>query len=372
MEKHWEKEKPLFLLFLDIQKAYDSIPREHIWACLKKLKVRDSLIAKVKMLYEKTSSCVQVGCGLSDWFETKRGVQQGSALSPILFIIVMDAIIKNLKEKGQENLHAFAFADDVVIWGDSEKDVEERLQRWNQKFERYGLNINKDKTVVLKVQKGDNEPKIMLNGTKLDSVSEFKYLGSIVSKDNLAKWEVNNRISKAMHFYHQVRQLLWDKQVPLKTKVTLYKSYYTPILTYSLETITLTRRDNSKLQAAEMKFLRTMIQKTRKDKIRNEKIREEVKIEDSILQKIQKSRLKWFGHVNRMSANKTARREYVREIRGRRPVGRPRKKWTDLVKEDVQERGQNWERIVKEEWFMDRQRWKGLVYHTRETGAGQR
>lgn len=81
MEKYWEKGKDL-IVFVDLEKAYDSVPRDKIWDCLRKHNVPESLIKKVQMLYDGCESCVQVGGGRSKWFKTKRGVQQGSSLSP--------------------------------------------------------------------------------------------------------------------------------------------------------------------------------------------------------------------------------------------------------------------------------------------------
>ena len=131
----------------------------------------------------------------------------------------------------------------------------------------------------------------------------------------------------------------------------------------------LPKRDDSRIQASEMKFLRSMIQKTRKDKVRNEKIREQAGINQSLKETITRARLRWFGHVKRMTEGRIAKQWLHTEITGKRPVGRPRKRWLDQVKEDITSKGINWNEVLKEQCYMNRPKWKALVNHTRETGV---
>ena len=229
-------------MFLDIEKAFDSVPRTAIWECLMKKNVPMELIQSVKMLYDDCYSCVQVGNGYSDWFQTCRGVQQGSALSPLLFITIMDEIIKEVKQTTNMDLKAFAFADDIVIWGNSEMEVQERLNVWNDHLKKYGLKVSATKTAAMSVNRQVSKDNIMLEGVQLETVKQYQYLGSIISRDNRIQLELNNRIQKSSQFYQQVRYLLWNKQVPLRSKQTLFQTYFVPILTYGLETCTTTKK----------------------------------------------------------------------------------------------------------------------------------
>ena len=142
------------------------------------------------------------------------------------------------------------------------------------------------------VLKNDGEPigEIHIEGKQLNKVEKFKYLGSVISSEGLVEDEVSNRIWSAGNFYNVIKDLVWNEYVPLKCKKTIYQTYYPPILTYSSETW---------MQTAEMRFVRTMCGKTRKDWIRNENLREMVQIE--------RSRLKWYGHVKRMDGARLPR-----------------------------------------------------------------
>lgn len=369
-EKYWEYGKNLVIAFVDIEKAYDSVPRNKIWECLEDLNVPKYLIDKVKMLYQKCYSCVQIGNGRSEWFETKRGVQQGSALSPLLFVIVMDKVIKSIKKTDSET-NALVFADDVLLWGETEAEVQKKLNKWNDTFKNFGLKMSKTKTVEMTINREGTSSNIFLEGTKLESVSHFKYVGSTISKDNTVKQEILNRTQKASNFYNQVRSLLWDCKIPQKAKTIMYHTYFVPILTYGLEACTLLNKDFSRIQATEMRFIRTMNQTTRKDKIRNEVNRKVAGIEVPITSIIKKRRLQWYGHIMRMNRERPARKYFDLNLPGRRPRGRPRKRWIETVRSDVEERGLKWEDVLEQKMYEDRRRWRGLVHHTRETGVGK-
>lgn len=137
------------------------------------------------------------------------------------------------------------------------------------------------------------------------------------------------------------------------------KLYFKPILTYASETWTMTKKDQSRIQAIDMKFLRSTIQKTRRDKIRNEEIRDKLNME-KLQDTIDNSRIKWMGHIMRMEEERLPKQALKLKGRGKRPLGRPRKRWLDQVKEDVEKRGVTWQDIVEGRMWQDRDRWRLL------------
>jgi hypothetical protein len=99
--KNWEYGRDLFLVFIDYEKASDSIDRSKIWSCLTKLKISPGIVNRIKQTYEITTNCVKINMGKTGWFETKGGVRQGSILSPILFNVIMNEICLKMKEKNR-------------------------------------------------------------------------------------------------------------------------------------------------------------------------------------------------------------------------------------------------------------------------------
>ncbi|KAL1446167.1 hypothetical protein WDU94_012371, partial [Cyamophila willieti] len=100
--------------------------------------------------------------------------------------------------------------------------------------------------------------------------------------------------------------------------------------------------------------------KKRRDRIRNEICRNTVGVE-RIQERIERSRLKWFGHMNRMSQDRIPKQMFDMEMEGRRRRGRPRLRWKDTLFKDMEKRGQDPNIVMCERRFNDRQWWRGFV-----------
>ena len=91
-ERFMSKKKPLYFAFVDLEKAFDRVPRAVLEWSLRALVVDDWLIKVIMAMYKNTKSLVSVNGVLGDEFDVKVGVHQGSVLSPILFVIVLEAL----------------------------------------------------------------------------------------------------------------------------------------------------------------------------------------------------------------------------------------------------------------------------------------
>ena len=111
-EKYLAANKRLYMAFVDLEKAFDRVPRKVIWWALRKLGVDEWIVRLVQGMYSNARSRVHVGEGYSEEFEVKVGVHQGSVLSPLLFIIVLEALSREFRcGVSWEDL----YADDLVI-----------------------------------------------------------------------------------------------------------------------------------------------------------------------------------------------------------------------------------------------------------------
>src|SRR3989442_865967 len=90
--------KELWIAFVDLEKAFDRVPRDVLWWALRRVGVEEWLIKVIKSIYEGCTTSVRMNGEESENFEVKVGVHQGSVLSPILFNIVMQAIAENFKK----------------------------------------------------------------------------------------------------------------------------------------------------------------------------------------------------------------------------------------------------------------------------------
>ena len=111
-EKYLGKKKNLYFAFIELEKAFDRVPREVVWWAMRKLGVEEWLVRVVKSLYENARSRVRVNDTFSDEFEVKVRVHQGSVLSPLLFIMVLEALSLEFRSGCPWEL---LYADDLVL-----------------------------------------------------------------------------------------------------------------------------------------------------------------------------------------------------------------------------------------------------------------
>ena len=125
---------------VDLEKAFDRVPQKVIWWALRKLGVEEWIVRLVQGMYANARSRVRVGEGYSEEFE----VHQGSVLSPLLFIIVLEALSREFcSGVPWEDF----YADDLVIIAESLEECVRRLLTWKEAMEKKGLKnkCRKDK-----------------------------------------------------------------------------------------------------------------------------------------------------------------------------------------------------------------------------------
>ncbi|EYC32664.1 hypothetical protein Y032_0002g1031 [Ancylostoma ceylanicum] len=191
IEKHREKQKALHVAFLDLKKAFDRVPHELIWYALGKHAIPEELIEWVRILYARPRSQVQAPAGTSAEFPITVGVHQGSALSPLLFILVIDAVTRDLQKPAPWTL---LYADDVMIAAEDKYELERQTQAWSDRLAQFGLRLNVTKTEYLTTDV-NQICIISVGGTDLPRTEAFKYLGSTVSFDDCLSHEVTARIN---------------------------------------------------------------------------------------------------------------------------------------------------------------------------------
>ena len=104
--------KPLYMAFVDMEKAFDRVPRNFIWWAMRKLGIDEWLVRLVQSMYKDVRSRVRVGDGYSEAIGVGVGVHQGSVLSPLLFIIVLEATSREFRTGCPREL---LYADDLMI-----------------------------------------------------------------------------------------------------------------------------------------------------------------------------------------------------------------------------------------------------------------
>ena len=145
----------------------------------------------VEVMYERTKGRIVVGSGLSEKFPVNIGLRQGSALNPLLFIVVMDIISRNISTKNV--LRKMMYADDLAIIAGSKQDLQEVLEEWKGVFKKHGLRMSIEKTEVMWAGHQREELNIRLDGKEIKQVDGFVYLGGMVTEDGHSAIEVQWR-----------------------------------------------------------------------------------------------------------------------------------------------------------------------------------
>lgn len=359
MDKHWEYAKPLYIAFLDLEKAFDRVPRDRLWEMLEKYQIPYHLRRAVRSTYNTSISKVSTGVGDEVWFETTTGVRQGSILSPLLFILYLDQVIHEVA-KEQPVMNVLAYADDIAQLDSSEQDLQEHLNKWHECFTKYGLKLNIQKTEVVVLARSRINTNTSLNNQTIKQVSTFKYLGSTISEDGLIDHEIIARIKKFSQNVGFLYRLLKDKNVPKKVKKIILVGILRPILLYGSETWTISKNNMKKITAADMKVVRMINGVTKMDKIRNVNLCARLKI-PLIAEKVKSSQLKWYGHVMRRSDDHPASQALNFTIKSTRPTGRPRKRWLQYIDDYLQERGTSLQKVNRSRTYDDRDEWRKIA-----------
>ena len=353
MEKYREGQKELHCVFVDLEKAYDKVPREEVWYCMRKSGLAEKYVRIVQDMYDGSTTAVRCAVGVTEGFEVKVGLHQGSALSPCLFAMVMDRMTDEIREEAPWTM---MFADDIVICSESKEQVEEKLESWRYALERRGMKVNRRKTEYMCVnERQDNSSgTVKMQGEEVAKVEDFKYLGSTVQSNGECGREVKKRIQAGWNGWRRMSGVICDRRVPARVKGKVYKVAVRPAMLYGLETVALTKRQEAEMEVAELKMLRFSLGVTRMDKIRNEYIRGTAQV-GKFGEKTREARLRWYGHLRRKDDGYIGRRMLRMELPGKRKRGRPKRRFMDVVKEDMAEVE------VTEEDTVDRRNWRKKI-----------
>ncbi|KAK3560402.1 hypothetical protein QTP86_008477 [Hemibagrus guttatus] len=236
----------------NLEKAYDRVPREELWYCMRKSGVAEKYVRVVQDMYERSRTVVRCAVGQTEEFNVEVGLHQGSALSPFLFAIVMDQLSEEVR---QESPWTMMFADDIVICSESREQVEENLERWRFALERRGMKVSRSKTEYMCVNEREGSGTVRLQGEEVKKVQEFKYLGSTVQSNGECGKEVKKRVQAGWNGWRKVSGVLCDRKISARIKGKVYRTVVRPAMLYGLETVSLRKRQESELEVAELKML---------------------------------------------------------------------------------------------------------------------
>ena len=142
-EAYIRKNRNLFFAFVDLGKAFDRVPRKVLWWALRKVGIPELIIRVIQVMYQNARSQVRVNNSFSDVFDVQVGVHQGSVLSPLLFVIVIEALSREFCSSCPWEL---LYTDHLVLIADTMDELLSKLGNWKKHLEAKGLRVNMGKT----------------------------------------------------------------------------------------------------------------------------------------------------------------------------------------------------------------------------------
>ena len=321
VEKRLEVQGSMALGLVDLEKVFDTLPREMVMTTLWWMGVPEAEVRMVEGTYKNPTSRVVVEEGASDEFELNIGVRQGSVLSPLLFIAVMDLIGGNTVMK--DAMKKLPYADDLAVVANGKHELKEKLEEWNGLFTRHGLKINVEKTVVLHRPK-EGRAGHRAGGEETDSVEQFRVprRGIVWRREDGARGTLKSTGR--------------SERVESSCRVMVMSTCVTPACLYGTETLALTELQQQRLQVCENNWVRKIARVTRADMRRMAGLREETGVQRSMSE-----RADYSGQdtKKRMTDCRLPKRSAELREQGRRRRGRSMLRWEDCVKRDVSRGG---------------------------------
>ncbi|CAH8505513.1 unnamed protein product [Schistosoma curassoni] len=300
VEQSIEWNSSLYINFIDYEKAFDSVDRTTLWKLLRHYDVPQKIVNIMQNSYGGLHCKIVHGGQLTKSFEVKTDVRQGCLLSPFLFLLVIDWIMKTSTSEGKHGiqwtsrmqLDDLDFADDLALLSTTSVATASAA---------VGLNIHKGKSKILRYNTACTNL-ITIDGEDLEDVKTFTYLGSIIDEQGGSDADVKARNSKARAAYLQLKYIWNSKQLSTNTKVGIFNTNVKTVLLYGAETWRTTESIIQKIQVFINNCLRKILQIHWPDTISNNVLWERTN-QIPVEEEIRKKRWKWIGHRLRKAPN---------------------------------------------------------------------
>jgi len=263
-------------------------------------------------------------------------------------------------------------SDDVNILGGSVHTVKENAEALVVATKEIGLEVNADKTKYMVKPRDRNAGRghsMKIDNSSIERVEEFKYLGTTITDQNSIQEEIKSRLKLRNACYYSVQNLLSSRLLSKNLKIKIYRTIILLVVLCGCETWSLTLREEHRLRMFENRVLRKVFGPKRDEetgewrKLHSEELNDLYSL-PNIVRVVKWRRMRWAGHVARMGEDRGVHRVLVGKPEEKRPLGRPRRRWEDNIKMDIQEVGGgrgDWMELVQ-----DRDKWRALVGTVRD------
>ena len=229
LEKQESSRKNIYFCFIDYTKAFDCVDHNKLWKFLKEMGIPDQLTCLLRNLYAGQETTVRTGHGTTDWFQIGKGVHQDCILSPCLFNLNVEYIMRNagLEEAqagimiARRNFNNLRYADDTTFMAESEEELKSLLMTVKEESEKVGLKLNIQKTKIIAFSPITSW---QIDGETMKRVADFVFGGSKITADGDCSHEIKRCILLGRKVMTKLDSVLKSREIALSIKVHLVKA----------------------------------------------------------------------------------------------------------------------------------------------------
>jgi hypothetical protein len=251
-------------LFIDFNKAYDSVRTDVLYSILIEFGIPRKLVELIKMCSYETYITFRTGKYQSEKFPLQKGLKQGDFLSPLLLNFALKYTNRRVHENQEwlklNGTHQhLAFANDVNTVEGNINTVKKNTEALLDVSKEAGLEGNLEKTkymLMSRSQKTGQKYSIKKANRSFEDVAKFRNLGTTLTYKNHLHEEIKCRLNSGNACHQSVQSLLSSRLLSRNLKVKIYKTLILPVVLYGYETLSLTLREEHRLKVSENRVLR--------------------------------------------------------------------------------------------------------------------
>ena len=200
-----------------------------LWKIIQEMGIPDHLTCLLRNLYASQEATVRTGHGITDWLQIRKGVHQGCILSPCLFNLYAEYIMRSagleeaqggIKIAGR-NINNLRYADDTTLMAESEEELKSLLMKVKEETEKVGSKVNIEKTKILP---SGPITSWELDGETVQTVADFIFLGSKITADGDCSYEIKRHLLLGRKVMTNLDSILKSRDITLSTNVHLVKA----------------------------------------------------------------------------------------------------------------------------------------------------
>ena len=213
------------------------------------LSIPDHLTCLLRNLYAGQEATVRTRHGTTDWFQIGKGVGQGCILSPCLFNLYAEDIMRNsgleeaqagVKIAGR-NINNLRYADDTTLMAESEEELKSLLMKAKEESQKADLKLNICK---MKIMASDSITSWQINEETMETMRDFIFGGSKITADGDCDHEIRRGLLLGKKAMINLDSILKSRDIALPTKVCLIKAMVFPVVTYGCESWTIKKAEH--------------------------------------------------------------------------------------------------------------------------------